>query len=83
MSKTNLDLKIYYTEPDSRPMKILAVAEKSKFYSLQNNFVDPLNYRNKHINKDDITKVKNLEEGKEIDLSRIRTDIYKRLKAIV
>ncbi|KKL95440.1 hypothetical protein LCGC14_1854610 [marine sediment metagenome] len=53
MSKTNIYLKIYYTEPGMSPKKIVAVVDKAQFYSLKNNFVHPLNYTGKLIQKAD------------------------------
>ncbi len=83
MSKANIYLKIYYAEPGMSPKKIVAEVKKSHLLSLENSFIDLLNYNHKLINKSDVTKLALLEEDGEIDLSRIRTDIYKRLKAIV
>ena len=56
MSKTNIYLKIYYTEPDALPMKVIAVVEESQFYSLENSFISILNYSDKIINKYNVTK---------------------------
>ncbi|KKN15331.1 hypothetical protein LCGC14_0987110 [marine sediment metagenome] len=81
MSKANIYLKIYYTEPDSEPKKILAEVNKNQLYSLKNYWVDVINYNHKAINKYDITKIKPLEEDGEITLSQIRTEIYLPLKA--
>ena len=83
MSKRILYLEIFFTEPGSRPMKIVAVVDKAQLYSLENGFIHPLNYRNKNINKDDITDIIPLQRGERIKLSDIRTDIYSRLKAEV
>ncbi len=62
-------------------MKIVAVVDKAQLNSLENGFIHPLNYRNKNINKDDITDIIPLQRGERIKLSNIRTDIYSRLKA--
>ena len=83
MSKTNIYLKIYYTEPDALPMKVIAVVEESQFYSLENSFISILNYSDKIINKYDITKITMLEEAGEIDPTLIRTKVYHPLKAKV
>ncbi len=83
MSKANIYLKIYYTEPGMAPKKILAEVNKSQLYHLDNGFIDLLNCNHKLINKYDVTKFKPLKEGEEIDFSHIRTEIYHPLKAKV
>ncbi len=83
MSETKLYLKIYFTEPGAMPMKILAVVNESQFFSPKNGFVDPLNYKDKHINKEDITAIRRLDKGEKIDLSLIRTVIHHSPKATV
>ncbi|KKN13019.1 hypothetical protein LCGC14_1010640 [marine sediment metagenome] len=80
MSKANIYVKIYYTEPDSGPKKIVAEVNKNQLYSIKNNWVDVINYNHKAINKYDITRIKPLEEDGEINLSIIRTEIYTPLK---
>ena len=80
MSKANIYVKIYYTEPDSEPKKILAEVNKNQLYSLKNYWVDVINYNHKAINKYDIIKIKPLEEDGVINLSLIRTEIYHLLK---
>ncbi|HEC38632.1 MAG TPA: hypothetical protein ENI29_10380 [bacterium] len=83
MSKANIYVKNYYTEPDSGPKKILAEVNENQLYSLKNYWVDVINYNHKAINKHDITKIKPLEEDGDIDLSLIRTEIHHPLKVKV
>ncbi|KKM90545.1 hypothetical protein LCGC14_1237580 [marine sediment metagenome] len=76
MSKTNMYLKIYYSEPGSKSMKILAEVNKSQLYHLENNWVELINYNRKLINKYDITQLKLLDEVGEIDLAMIRSEKF-------
>ncbi len=83
MAKTNIYLKIYFTEPGSKPMKILAVVNRNQLYFIENNFVEVINYNHKVINKFDITKIKLVEDVGEILPPSIRTEEYISPKAEV